>query len=251
MASFRPRHVGRGIRLPPTRNVTYESNQSEPHQFQFHVDEANDLDTQTTTDVGGTPTTGDSQQQQQNLTPDQLEQLFRRASSELVGEQTDEQEFFKRDASIKAPKTSKVIETPFPPAEEDRPEDLDMDIEQLQKRAEKDAGPLIIERYSPSENQINYPLSTVTLTFNQPMIAVSALDEQTNTEDLGISLTPKIDGRWRWTGTKTVQFEAKHRLPYATKYTLTVGKTRCVSSIEGQSICDDTVIPIFYMSIAF
>jgi hypothetical protein len=83
------------------------------------------------------------------LTAEQLEQLFGCASSELVGEQADEQEFFKPDAAIKAPKTSKVIETPFPPAGEDRPEDPDMDIEQLQKRAKKDTGPLLIEGYSP------------------------------------------------------------------------------------------------------
>ena len=147
----------------------------------------------------------------------------------------DEQEFFKREASIKTPKTSKIIETPFPPAELDRQENLDIDIEQLQKLAKQQAGPLVIERYSPSENQIDYPLATVTLTYNQPMIAVSSLDEQMSAEDLGISLTPKIEGRWRWTGTKTVQFEAKHRLPYSTKYTLTVDKARCVSAIEGKS----------------
>ncbi|CAF4524576.1 unnamed protein product, partial [Rotaria magnacalcarata] len=66
------------------------------------------------------------------------------------------------------------------------------------------------------------------------MIAVSSVDDKMNTEDLGISLTPKIEGQWRWTGTKTLQFEAKHRLPYATKYTLRVDKEHCVSAIEGK-----------------
>ncbi|CAF1253132.1 unnamed protein product [Rotaria sordida] len=194
------------------------------------------MDDQNTIDTGVTALNDDSQQQlqQQNLTPDQLQQLFTRASSELVAESTDEQEFFKREATIKAPKTSKIIQTPFPPPLADRKEDLDIDIERLKQLAKQEAGPLIIERYSPNETQINYPLATVTITFNQPMIAVSSLDEKMNIEDLGISLAPKLEGRWRWTGTKTVQFEAKHRLPYSTEYTLKVDKEHCVSAIGGK-----------------
>jgi hypothetical protein len=72
------------------------------------------------------------------------------------------------------------------------------------------------------------------LTYSQPMIAVSSLDESMAAEALGISLSPKIEGRWRWTGTKTVQFEAKHRLPYSTQYRLSVDRARCVSAIEGE-----------------
>ena len=230
MAMFRKHNFGRGIRVQPSETVP-----SEPHQFQFNVDEVKDTDHQTTTNVEGTPANNDSQQQQQQaLTGDQLKQLFLRASSGLLGQPTDEQEFFKRDASIKAPKTSKTIETPFPPAESARQEEFDMDIEQLQKRAKQTAGPLMIERYSPSESQIDYPLSTVTLTYSQPMIAVSSLDESMAAEALGISLSPKAEGRWRWTGTRTVQFEAKHRLPYSTQYRLSVEKARCVSAIEGE-----------------
>ncbi|CAF4772270.1 unnamed protein product, partial [Rotaria sp. Silwood2] len=40
----------------------------------------------------------------------------------------------------------------------------------------------------------------------------------------------------RWTGTKTLQFEAKHRLPYSTNYTLRVNKGHCVSAIGGKLI---------------
>ncbi|CAF4067229.1 unnamed protein product, partial [Adineta steineri] len=146
----------------------------------------------------------------------------------------DHQEFFKREETIKAPKTSKIIQAPFPPPSEDRKQDLDLDIEQLKQLAKQETGPLIIERYSPCETQINYPLATVTITFNQPMIAVAPLDDQINIEDLGISLTPTIESRWRWTGTKTVQFEPKHRLPFSTKYILKVDKQHCVSAIGGK-----------------
>lgn len=212
-----------------------EVTQSEPHQFNFNVTEANEVDDQVTTGAGTTPSNIDAQQQQ-NLTADELQQLFTQASSELVAESTDEQDFFKRDASIKAPKTSKIIQTPFPPPPSDRKEDLDVDIEQLKQLAKQEAGPLIIERYSPSQAQIDHSLATVTITFNQPMISVSSLDEIIDVENLGISLMPKLEGRWRWTGTKTVQFEPKYRLPYSTKYTLQVKKENCVSAIGGKSI---------------
>jgi hypothetical protein len=229
MASLRQGDFGRCISVEEMQNETSNFN-----QFQFKVDEANEIDIQTTTDVEVTPVNDDLQQQ--DLTPDQLEQLFNRASFQLVEQSTDEQEFFKRETSIKPPKTSQIIETPFPPAVSDRQQDFDIDIEQLQKKAKQDAGPLIIERYSPSENQIDHPLTTVTLTYNQPMIAISSLDEQIDIKNMGISLTPNIEGRWRWTGTQTVQFQAKHRLSYATKYTLTVDKAHCVSALGGKSI---------------
>ena len=221
--------------------MTSKRDQLEPLQFQFNVDEVQDNDNHTTIEIGIPPANTDVQaQRQQSLTPEQLEQLFQRTSSELVRELPDEQDFVQREASIKAPKTSKTIETPFPPAAVDRPEDLVLDIEQLHNRAKQDAGPLIIERYSPSENQVDHPLCTVTLTYNQPMFAVSSLDEQIRAEDLGISLIPRIEGRWTWAGTKTIQFEAQHRLPFATKYTVTVDKERCVSAIGGKTVGNGT-----------
>ncbi|CAF5213196.1 unnamed protein product, partial [Rotaria magnacalcarata] len=126
---------------------------------------------------------------------------------------------------------SKIIQTPFPPPPSDRQEDVDIHIKHLKWLAKKEASSLAIERHSPNENDVDHVLSTVTLTFNQSMISVSSLDEQMKAEDLGISLTPNVEGRWKWIGTQTVQFEAKHRLPYSTKYTLRVNKEHCVSVI--------------------
>ncbi|CAF4016800.1 unnamed protein product [Rotaria sp. Silwood2] len=209
-----------------------DDEQSEPPLFDFDIDEANDADSETMTDVGETPLHNDLQQQ--TLTRIQLEQLFSRASSALVAETTNDQESFKRKTTIKVPKTSKMITTPFPPIQSDRQEDFDISIEELKQFAQKPVGQLIIDRYSPDDKEIYYALSTVTLTFNQPMISISSLDEQTNPEDLGISLIPKVQGQWRWIDTKTVQFEAKHRFPYSTKYTLTVDRIRCVSAIGGK-----------------
>ncbi|CAF3064191.1 unnamed protein product [Rotaria sp. Silwood2] len=218
--------------MRPKRKQTFEHEQLQSYQFDFNIDEGNVMDNETTTDVAVTPLHDDLQQQ--DLTRDQLQQLFSRAGSALVAEATDDQEFFKRKTTIKVPKTSKVIKTPFPPPESDLQEDFDINIEQLKQLANKSTGPLIIERHSPNEQEIDHALSTIAFTFNQPMINISTLDEQINPEDLGLSLIPKIDGRWRWIDTKTVQFEAKHRLPYSTKYTLRVDKEHCVSAIGGK-----------------
>ena len=81
MASMKVRNYEGRKRLGQTLNVTSEPDQSDSYQFQFNVDEANGTDNQTTIDAGVTPINDDSQQQQQqNLTPNQLEQLFHRAS---------------------------------------------------------------------------------------------------------------------------------------------------------------------------
>ncbi|CAF1355694.1 unnamed protein product [Rotaria sp. Silwood1] len=219
-------------RIQPIRLGKSENEQSKSYQFHFNVVEASETDHEATADVEVAPL--DDETQRQSLTSDQLQLLFRKASSELVAETVDEQDFFKREATIKAPKTSQIIQTPFPAPLAERKEDSELDIEQLKQLAKQEAGPLIIERYSPSEELVDYVLPTVNLTFNQPMISVSSLDENMNFEELGISLTPKIEGKWRWTGTKTVQFEAKHRFPYSTKFTLRVNKEECVSAIGGE-----------------
>jgi len=203
---------------------------TEPHEFQLNLTEVNQI----VTDVETTISAAIVNVQQQELTSNELNQLFNRASSQLTTESTDDKEFFKRESSIKVPKTSQIIRTSFPPSTDDRPQNTEFNIEQLKQLAKQDAGPLIIERYSPNKTEINYPLANVMVTFNQPMVAVSSLDEILNIENFGISLKPKLEGQWRWTGTKTVQFEAKHRLPFSTKYTLKINKNKCQSAIDGK-----------------
>ncbi|CAF3847913.1 unnamed protein product, partial [Rotaria sp. Silwood1] len=128
-------------RMKPIRPGKFQNQQPKSYQFQFNVAESNETDnTTTTTAVEVVPLSEESQQQ--SLTSDQLQALFRQASSELVAETTDEQDFFKREATIKAPKTSKVIQTPFPAPLLERKEDFELDIEQLKQLAKQDAGPL-------------------------------------------------------------------------------------------------------------
>ncbi|CAF2052971.1 unnamed protein product [Rotaria magnacalcarata] len=116
------------------------------------------MNNETTIDAGVIPLHDNIQQQ--NLTPDQLQQLFSRVSSELVAEFTDGQE---------------IIQTPFPPPPSDRQEDFDIHIEHLKQLAKKEVSSLVIERHSTNENEVDNVLSTITLTFNQSMTSVSSL----------------------------------------------------------------------------
>lgn len=225
------------VRQRRIRNQHVESSQSGPHRFQFNIAEENGTDDRSTR-LAGTATLADIQghQQQQVLTSNQLQQLFARANTKMVAQSTDQENFFKRETTMKPPKTSKHIQAPFPPPLEDRPEESVLDPERLKQLTKEKAGPLIIERYSPNESEINYPIATVTMTFNQPMISVSTLDDMSHVDQMGISLTPAPEGRWRWTGARTIQYEPKHRLPYSTRYVLKVNKNQCTSVIEGKSM---------------
>ncbi|CAF4359193.1 unnamed protein product [Rotaria sp. Silwood2] len=198
--------------MRPKRKQTFEHEQLQSYQFDFNIDEGNVMDNETTTDVAVTPLHDDLQQQ--DLTRDQLQQLFSRAGSALVAEATDDQEFFKRKTTIKVPKTSKVIKTPFPPPESDLQEDFDINIEQLKQLANKSTGPLIIERHSPNEQEIDHALSTIAFTFNQPMINISTLDEQINPEDLG-----KLDDEFFFEFS-TKELQVRQFLPCETVSTL-------------------------------
>ena len=100
--------------------------ESVPHNFTFNISEVNQVVIEQDAILPIVVA-------QQELTADELQQLFSRASSQLITESTDKQEFFKRQSTLKPPKTSQIIQTPFPPTPtaEDRPENVDIDIEQL------------------------------------------------------------------------------------------------------------------------
>lgn len=63
--------------------------------------------------------------------------------------------------------------------------------------------------------------NAVTVTFNQPMIPLGALSDL-RTLPTPLLISPKVKGRFRWLGTKTLAFEAAGRLPFSTRYWATV-----------------------------
>src|SRR5262249_31366254 len=85
-----------------------------------------------------------------------------------------------------------------------------------------EAGPLEVLRHAPDGD---VPIAPhVSLTFSQPMVAVTSLAELEKLPSPA-QLAPQPPGRWRWIGTKTLLFEPQgdvDRLPMATAYTVTV-----------------------------
>ncbi|CAF4820166.1 unnamed protein product, partial [Rotaria sp. Silwood2] len=73
--------------MQPKLKHRLDDEQSEPPLFDFDIDEANEADSETMTDVEEASLHDDLQQQ--TLTRIQLEQLFSRASSALVAETTN------------------------------------------------------------------------------------------------------------------------------------------------------------------
>ncbi|MCA9791904.1 MAG: Ig-like domain-containing protein, partial [Candidatus Eremiobacteraeota bacterium] len=118
---------------------------------------------------------------------------------QLTGDKTP---FAKREDSKPLPRTGKTVEEPFPPAPRDLPP------------VETTSGPVQVVRYSPEGDVELAPFLSVT--FNQPMIAVSSQTEASQVHP--VKLTPEPPGEWRWVGTKTLLFKPKPRFPMATKY---------------------------------
>lgn len=80
------------------------------------------------------------------------------------------------------------------------------------------SGPLEVLRFAPEGD---VPLAPrVSVTFDQPMIALTTQDEAAKT--VPVTLDPQPEGSWRWLGTRTVVFDPAERLPQATTYTVTV-----------------------------
>ncbi len=61
----------------------------------------------------------------------------------------------------------------------------------------------------------------VSVTFSNPMVAVTSHDELAKGA-VPATITPAIEGHWRWVGTKTLFFEPDGRAPMATDYTVEV-----------------------------
>src|SRR5439155_5183325 len=89
---------------------------------------------------------------------------------------------------------------------------------ELKPPAQTTAGPLEVLRYSP-EGEV--PIApNLSVTFSQPMIAITSQEEAA--ENIPVKLSPQPPGKWHWIGTKTLLFEPDVRFPMATRYSVTV-----------------------------
>ncbi|MFH1464042.1 MAG: Ig-like domain-containing protein [Pseudomonadota bacterium] len=113
-------------------------------------------------------------------------------------------DFALRPASLPPPRTGADVRMLTPPEPPAAPE-----VEQ---------GPLKVLRWAP-EGAV--PLAPhVSVTFSQPMVAVTSQEQAAET--VPARLSPQPEGAWRWLGTKTLLFDPDPRLPMATEYTVEI-----------------------------
>ena len=122
--------------------------------------------------------------------------------------QTDDQtDFAKRIGTLPAPKTGEKIPVKFP-----------ADAQTLPPTSNSNNRLLEVVRFSP-EGEVKLA-PDLTVTFSQPMVAVTSQEEAANYAPVQIS--PNVEGKWRWLGTKTLMFDTKARFPMATKFTVKI-----------------------------
>ncbi|MBS1796997.1 MAG: Ig-like domain-containing protein [Acidobacteria bacterium] len=126
---------------------------------------------------------------------------------EIKTEDDDQKDFNKRLGTLPAPKTGNKIPVKFP-----APEQINPNITDQAKT------PLEVIRYSP---QGEVPVAPdLNVTFSQPMVAVTSQEEAAKYAP--VELSPQVEGKWRWLGTKTLMFDTTKRFPMATKFTVRV-----------------------------
>jgi alpha-2-macroglobulin len=136
-------------------------------------------------------------------------------------EASDEAQFALRPQALAPPRTGLTVMQPFPAAKEVAPPDSTT------------AATLEIIRYSPEGDVPIAP--NLSVTFSQPMIAISSQEEAA--KYVPVKLAPEPPGKWRWIGTKTLLFEPDGRFPMATQYSVSVpAGTR---SATGQTLSND------------
>jgi uncharacterized protein YfaS (alpha-2-macroglobulin family) len=86
----------------------------------------------------------------------------------------------------------------------------------------KTAPPPAVLRTLPSAGASEVPTDTiVTITFNRPMIPLTALDSQPDPSQW-VSMSPQVKGRWVWLGTAAVGFRPESGFLPSTVYTVGV-----------------------------
>ncbi len=136
----------------------------------------------------------------------------------------DRQAFQRRPESQPPPPPGEILQSAFPPPATDR-----------DPPTETAESPRLI-RFAP-EGELD-SASLVSLTFSTPMVALSAHSEQL-TEKPPVTITPSVEGDWRWVDTRTLVFEPEAgRFPMATEYTVEVDGR--FASAAGLSLGEDT-----------
>ena len=141
----------------------------------------------------------------EQLDASRTDQLLSRVPAIKTSED-DTTDFAKRVGSLPAPKTGTKIPVKFPSDSSLAPPSKDP------------ANSLEVVRYSPEGD---VPLAPdLNVTFSQPMVAVTSQEQAA--QYAPVELSPQVEGRWRWLGTKTLMFDTTKRFPMATEFTARV-----------------------------
>jgi uncharacterized protein YfaS (alpha-2-macroglobulin family) len=141
--------------------------------------------------------------------------------------EADRTEFNRPAQTLPPPLVGETVQGVFPPAGDPT------------EPTDPATGPLEVVRFQPEGEVEVAPFLTVT--FNQPMVPLATLD-QLDVDDVPAQISPAIEGRWRWIGTRTLRFEvipgALDRLPAATEYQVTVpaGTRSAVGGVLASSV---------------
>ncbi|HVF45982.1 MAG TPA: MG2 domain-containing protein, partial [Pyrinomonadaceae bacterium] len=126
---------------------------------------------------------------------------------EIKSTADDQADFAKRIGTLPAPKTGNRIPVKFPAGDQRGTPKVDTVGKTLE-----------VVRYSP-EGEV--PLAPdLSVTFSQPMVAVTSQEEAAKFAP--VELSPQVEGKWRWLGTKTLMFDTTKRFPMATRFTARV-----------------------------
>jgi hypothetical protein len=141
------------------------------------------------------------------LSEAEVNQLLARAAP-LQAQAGDTTTFALRPSSTPPPRTGDTVKTTFPPP----PSDL------LPPPANDAGKDLKVLRYMP-QGEVPYA-PELSITFSQPMVAVTSQDDAAKA--VPVTLTPTPKGKWRWVGTRTILFDPDPRFPQATTYQVEV-----------------------------
>ena len=192
MFSLLPADVRSSVNI---RNVDVAATTSEESGLQFRLSNGADLPEARSTTKLATAS---------ELSQSETENILKRLPP-MTADPGSVQEFALRESSLPPPRTGNTIETSFPaPAA--------VAIEPVTH------GPLEVLRYSPEGSIPVAP--ELSITFSQPMIALSSQEEAA--ANVPVKLSPQPPGKWRWLGTKTLIFDPHERFPMATSYSVTV-----------------------------
>ncbi|HEY2866344.1 MAG TPA: Ig-like domain-containing protein, partial [Pyrinomonadaceae bacterium] len=139
----------------------------------------------------------------------------------IKSDASDQTDFAKRIGTLPAPKTGNKVPVKFP-SDEDRA----LPVSDQAKTLE-------VIRYSP-EGEVKLA-PDLNVTFSQPMVAVTSQEQASQYGP--VELSPQVEGRWRWLGTKTLMFDTTKRFPQATKFTVRVPAG--TKSANGQTLQKD------------